>query len=45
MQEGYIETAGCKVWYAKYGEEQKKTPVLVVHGGPAVIVMKQGSKP
>lgn len=32
--EGFIDVKGGKVWYKIYGAEKKKTPVLLLHGGP-----------
>jgi proline iminopeptidase len=34
QKEGYIDVSGGKVWYQIVGINQKKTPVLIVHGGP-----------
>ncbi len=45
MQEGYIETANGKIWYALYGEGQKKPPVLIIHGGPGFLSMTDGLDP
>jgi proline iminopeptidase len=33
--EGFIEVRGGKVWYKIVGADKKKTPLLIVHGGPA----------
>lgn len=32
--EGFIDVKGGKVWYKIFGSEKKKTPVLLLHGGP-----------
>jgi proline iminopeptidase len=32
--EGFIAVAGGKVWYKIIGAERKKTPVILLHGGP-----------
>lgn len=42
MQEGMIETANGKIWYAVFGEGGKKTPILVLHGGPGFLSMSDG---
>ena len=34
LDEGMIKVDGGKVWYKILGSEMKKTPVLLVHGGP-----------
>lgn len=41
MQEGYLTIQGKKIWYAVYGEQTKKTPLLVVHGGPGFHTMTE----
>ena len=33
MREGYVETVNGKIWYVVYGEQRRKTPILVLHGG------------
>lgn len=40
--EKMIETKNGKIWYAVYGEGRKKTPLLVVHGGPGFVSMSDG---
>jgi proline iminopeptidase len=42
MQEGTIETANGNIWYSMYGKGRKKTPILVLHGGPGFISMSDG---
>ena len=42
MREGYVETVNGRIWYAAYGEEHRKTPVLVLHGGPGFLSMSDG---
>ena len=42
MREGTVETANGKIWYSVYGENRKKTPILVLHGGPGFISMSDG---
>jgi hypothetical protein len=42
MQEGMIETKNGKIWFAAYGEGLKKTPILVLHGGPGFLSMSDG---
>lgn len=37
MREDYISYQGKKIWYSVYGEAFKKTPLLVVHGGPGFL--------
>src|SRR5687768_7077068 len=32
--EGFIEVEGGKVWYKIFGSDKKKTPILLLHGGP-----------
>jgi proline iminopeptidase len=32
--EGFINVKGGKIWYKVVGSEMKKTPVLLLHGGP-----------
>lgn len=32
--EGFIKVEGGKVWYKIVGAEKKKTPLLLLHGGP-----------
>ncbi|WP_066287567.1 proline iminopeptidase-family hydrolase [Bacillus sp. FJAT-29937] len=34
VQEGFIEVSGGKVWYQLHNSESKKTPVIILHGGP-----------
>ena len=41
MREGFIEVGGKNIWYSLYGENQKSTPLLVVHGGPGFVTMPQ----
>jgi proline iminopeptidase len=33
-QEGFIDVPGGKVWYRVVGMEQKRVPLLLLHGGP-----------
>ncbi|WP_160726073.1 proline iminopeptidase-family hydrolase [Bacillus sp. USDA818B3_A] len=33
-EEGFIEVTGGKVWYQKFDDNGKGTPLLVLHGGP-----------
>lgn len=33
-QEGFINVTGGKIWYQIVGVSKKKTPLLVLHGGP-----------
>jgi proline iminopeptidase len=42
MREGMLESASGKIWYAVHGEKQKKTPILVLHGGPGFMSMSDG---
>lgn len=42
MKEGFLTTERGKIWYAVYGEEIEKTPVIVVHGGPGFLSMTKG---
>ena len=42
MREGYVETVNGRIWYAAYGEQHRKTPVLVLHGGPGFLSMSDG---
>lgn len=39
MREGFISTAGGRIWYGVCGEERPGTPLLVVHGGPGFLTM------
>jgi proline iminopeptidase len=39
--EGFIRVDGKNIWYSVYGENQKGTPLLVVHGGPGFLSMPQ----
>ena len=32
--EGFVDVYGGKIWYKIFGSDQKKTPLLVLHGGP-----------
>ncbi len=32
--EGYLDVEGGRIWYAIYGEQQGKIPLLTLHGGP-----------
>ena len=41
MREGFIEVRDKKIWYSVYGENQKGTPLLVIHGGPGFVSMPQ----
>jgi proline iminopeptidase len=41
VREGFIEVGGKNIWYSLYGENQKSTPLLVVHGGPGFVTMPQ----
>jgi proline iminopeptidase len=34
IEEGYIDVTGGKVWYQKYDNGNKRTPIIVLHGGP-----------
>ncbi len=34
MNEGFVEVTGGKVWYQIHGRQTKKTPVIILHGGP-----------
>ncbi|WNS73610.1 proline iminopeptidase-family hydrolase [Bacillus sp. DTU_2020_1000418_1_SI_GHA_SEK_038] len=34
IQEGFIEVTGGKVWYQYHDSNSKKTPVIILHGGP-----------
>lgn len=34
-KEGFVEVKGGRVWYKIVGEGGKKTPLIVLHGGPA----------
>jgi pimeloyl-ACP methyl ester carboxylesterase len=45
MPEGTLETANGKIWYSVYGESQPKTPILVLHGGPGFMSMRDGLGP
>jgi proline iminopeptidase len=45
MAEGFIKTANGNIWYAAYGEGLKKTPILVLHGGPGFLTMTDGLGP
>ncbi|MBN1663593.1 MAG: proline iminopeptidase-family hydrolase [Deltaproteobacteria bacterium] len=42
MREGFLETANGSIWYAVYGENIEKTPVIVLHGGPGFLSMSDG---
>lgn len=42
MREGMIQTTNGRIWYAVHGEDRKKTPVLVLHGGPGFMSMTDG---
>ncbi|MFJ7726213.1 proline-specific peptidase family protein [Neobacillus sp. NPDC097160] len=33
-KEGYIDVTGGRVWYQKFSEHGRGTPVLILHGGP-----------
>ena len=39
LREGYLSTAGGRIWYGVCGEGQPGTPLLVVHGGPGFLTM------
>ena len=41
MREGFINISGHKIWYSVYGEVEKGTPVLAIHGGPGFQTMPQ----
>ncbi len=41
-REGMIETANGDIWYSVHGENQQKTPILVLHGGPGFLSMNDG---
>jgi proline iminopeptidase len=32
--EGFINVEGGKVWYKIFGADKKKTPIILLHGGP-----------
>ena len=34
VDEGFIKVEGGKVWYKVFGSAKKKTPILLLHGGP-----------
>jgi proline iminopeptidase len=34
IKEGFVEVTGGKVWYQLHDQGTKKTPVIVLHGGP-----------
>jgi len=42
MREGFVETANGKIWFSVYGEELRKTPLLLLHGGPGFLSMSEG---
>ena len=42
MREGFVTTPNGKIWYSVYGEEQTKTPLLAIHGGPGFLSMTDG---
>lgn len=42
MREGTLETANGKLWYSVCGERHGKTPILVLHGGPGFLSMRDG---
>lgn len=42
MREGFVTTLNGKIWYSVYGEEQTKTPLLAIHGGPGFLSMTDG---
>ncbi|HEY0739954.1 MAG TPA: proline iminopeptidase-family hydrolase [Chryseosolibacter sp.] len=33
-KQGFVEVPGGKIWYEVIGAEKKKTPLLLLHGGP-----------
>lgn len=39
MEEGFVSFRNKKLWYAVYGKEKLRTPLLVVHGGPGFCSM------
>lgn len=43
--EGKIRTANGSLWYRVHGKEGKKTPILVLHGGPGFLSMDDGLEP
>jgi proline iminopeptidase len=45
MREGTIETANGNIWYSVHGEGGRKTPILVLHGGPGFVSMSDGLEP
>ena len=42
MREGLVTTPNGRLWYSVYGEEQVKTPLLAIHGGPGFLSMTDG---
>ena len=42
MREGFVTTQNGKIWYAVYGENRTRTPLLVLHGGPGFLSMSEG---
>lgn len=40
--EGKIRTANGRLWYSVHGKGEKKTPILVLHGGPGFLSMDDG---
>lgn len=42
MREGLVTTPNGRLWYSVYGEEQAKTPLLAIHGGPGFLSMTDG---
>lgn len=39
LKEGFVSTAGGRIWYGVYGEDRPGVPLLVVHGGPGFLTM------
>lgn len=42
MREGFVATPNGKIWYSVCGEDQAKTPLLAIHGGPGFLSMTDG---
>jgi proline iminopeptidase len=45
MREGKLETANGRIWYCVHGGDRRKTPILVLHGGPGFVSMSEGLEP
>jgi proline-specific peptidase len=41
MREGFINLEAGKIWYSAYGEDKKRIPLLVLHGGPGFLSMPE----